>query len=146
VPRILHSFPPAANQILPFALTLSNIVAFFDLGASTRSTWGILFASGFVLFGAMHLFISYGSWLSQEYALGAAQLGQVAFILGCGIWYGSVLVSVLNDRFGKRRAFLWGCLLASICFLALPFFKNGLIAALIGLVFIVALVREANSL
>lgn len=127
---------PTTTAQNPFSLTWSNMVAFFDLGASNRSIWGILFASGFVLFGSMHVFLSYGSWLSQDYGLGAAQLGQVAFILGCGDLCGSVLVSVLNDRFGKRRAFLWGCLLASICFLGLPFFNSGLVAAVIGLTFV----------
>lgn len=127
--------PTTTAQNTP-SLTWSNLVAFFDLGASNRSIWGILLASGFTLFGAIHLFLSYGSWLSQDYALGAAQLGQVAFILGCGDLCGSVLVSVLNDRFGKRRAFLWGCLPAALCFLVLPFFNNGLVAAVIGLVIV----------
>ena len=114
----------------------ANLVKFLDLGPNWRSTWATMFASGFVLFGAIHLFTSYGTWLSQEYALGAAQLGQVAFILGCGDLCGSVLVSVLNDRFGKRRAFLWGSLIAAICFLSLSFFNSGLIAAVIGLILV----------
>ncbi|MGB0387136.1 MAG: MFS transporter [Ardenticatenaceae bacterium] len=114
--------------------TWKQVVSFFDLGANNRSTWATMWASGFIMFAALHVFISYGSWLSEEYGLSAGQLGQVAFVLGCGDLCGSVLVSVLNDRIGKRRGFLWGCGVSCVGFFVMPFFNTALVPAVIGII------------
>ena len=106
---------------------------FLDLGENGRSAWFSIIANGLVMFAAMNFFINYGSWLQQEYGLGAAALGQVALILGVADLVGSVLVSIASDRLGQRRSVIGGAVLAGLCFLLLPSLNVALPPVLAGL-------------
>jgi predicted MFS family arabinose efflux permease len=106
---------------------------FLDLGENGRSAWFSIIANGLVMFAAMNFFINYGSWLQQEYGLGAAALGQVALILGVADLVGSVLVSIASDRLGQRRSVISGAVLAGLCFLLLPSLNVALPPVLAGL-------------
>lgn len=106
---------------------------FLHLGPNASSTWANIGASGFLMFGAMHIFITYGHWLSSAYGLGPAALGRAALMLGTADLVGSVSVSLFSDRIGKRKAVLLGSLAAIVGYSILPFFDTGPIAVMIGL-------------
>ncbi len=106
---------------------------FLNLGENGRSAWFSIIANGLIMFAAMNFFINYGSWLQQDYGLGAVALGQVALLLGVADLVGSVLVSVASDRLGQRRSVIGGAALAGLCFLLLPWLNVALPPVLAGL-------------
>jgi predicted MFS family arabinose efflux permease len=110
--------------------------SFFDLGENGRSAWITIFVQGLIMFSAMHLFINYGSWLTAEYDYTPATLGQVALILGIADLIGSVTVSIIADRLGKKRSTLFGTTLAMIGFAILPFLNQNIAFILIGLIIV----------
>ncbi len=116
-----------------------RLKTFFDLGENRRSAWSNLTVSALVMFAATNLFITYGTWLESEYNLGPSILGIVALVLGVSDLIGSVLVSAISDRVGKRRSVIFGGFLTFVGFLLLPLFNVSLIPAVIG----IALARGA---
>ncbi len=130
---------PAARQSTetqadPFTFSWATVRAFFELGPNRRSAWAVLVVAGCNMMAAMNIFISYGTWLVREYQLGAVQLGTVALILGIADLSGSVLLSLIGDRFGLRRSVLAGTLLAAAAYSLLPIFNQGVVLAVAGLI------------
>ena len=111
-----------------------RIRKFFDMGINRRSAWANLTVNGLAMFSAMTLFVTYGVWLESEYQLGPSILGIVALVLGVSDLIGSILVSAISDRIGKRRSVILGGIVAAIGFMVLPWFNVGLVPAVIGIV------------
>lgn len=137
---LLYRRLPAARAVVPpgtspkpIVLSWPAVRRFFDLGANGRSARSALLVSGCVMFAAMNVFINYGTWLEADYGLGAAQLGTVALVLGFSDLSGSVLASLVGDRLGKRRTLLWGTAVATVAYGLLPFFNQGVLIAVAGL-------------
>ncbi|GAB4278038.1 MAG: multidrug efflux MFS transporter PmrA [Candidatus Promineifilaceae bacterium] len=107
---------------------------FFDLGVNWRSAWATLAVSMLAMFAGMGLFINYGSWLVDNFALGPAALGRVALILGAADLVGSGLVSVIGDKFGKRRLVVAGAVLGVAAFGLLPLWSVSLVTAVAAIV------------
>jgi len=114
----------------------SHLKRFLDLGSNKRSAWSTLGTVALTMFAGIHLFISYGSWLIQEYGLGPAQLGTVALVLGSADLCGSVLVSAVGDRLGKRRSVLIGHTAVLLAFCSLPWLNKNIYLAVAGLVLV----------
>lgn len=108
--------------------------AFFDLGVNWRSAWATLAVSMLAMFAGMGLFINYGSWLVDNFALGPAALGRVALILGVADLVGSGLVSVIGDGFGKKRLVAAGAALGVAAFGLLPLWGVSLVTAVAAIV------------
>lgn len=108
--------------------------AFFNLGERNRSAYWAILISGLVMFAALNLFITYGTWLSREYGLAAGALGTVALIMGLSDLSGSVSVSLFTDKWGKRRSVYLGAGTAAFFFAVLPLFNRSLILAVVGLI------------
>ncbi len=106
---------------------------FFDLGPNRRSAWSALTTSGLLIFSLLHTVIAHGVWLAREYGLEASSLGTVALVAGVADLCGSVLVSLVTDRLGKRRSVLLGGLACLISYLLLPVLNVGLLPAVAGL-------------
>ncbi len=122
--------PPQDAQ--PFSLRLR---AYMDLGENQRSAWANIVANGLVIFAALHTFISYGTWLVDDFGLGPAELGRVALLLGLADLAGASLVTLASDRIGKRRGFLVGAAFGVGAFLMLPWWgAMALALAIFGLV------------
>jgi len=111
-----------------------RFTSFFDLGSNNRSAFATIGTSALLMFGAFNLFISYGTWLFEDYGLSAADLGQVALVMGLADLGGSVSVSVLSDSYGKRRSVLTGAIIACLGFWTLPLLDATLLTAVIGLI------------
>lgn len=138
---LLFGFLPSARQqvdpgpSLPFAWggLLERLRSFFRLGQGAGSAYAAIVGHFLVFYANFHVTIIYGGWLVREYGLSASLLGTVALILGFADLGGSVAVSVLTDRFGKRRSVLTGSGLMVLCFGLLPLLNVSLTAAVIGL-------------
>lgn len=107
--------------------------AFFTLASNRTSAWGAIVAGALASFGAFHLFSVYGAWLSDQYGLQASQLGTVALVLGCADLCGSVAVSLITDRIGKRRGTLIGLAGALLGFALLPVVEQTLVVTVVVL-------------
>jgi predicted MFS family arabinose efflux permease len=109
------------------------IPRFFALGAGGRSAYCAILAGSLNFVALMQFNLAYGAWFSDQYGMGAAQLGTVALVLGCFDLCASVSVSLFTDRLGKRRSVLLGGLGAMIGFAALPLLNRALLPAVLGL-------------
>ncbi|VAW34998.1 hypothetical protein MNBD_CHLOROFLEXI01-729 [hydrothermal vent metagenome] len=115
-------------------LSWNTVRKFFELGQNRRSAWAVLAVATCNMLAAVNIFLSYGTWLTQEYQLDAARLGGVALILGIADLCGSVLMSLIGDKIGLRRSVLSGTVLATLGYGLLPFFNQGLVLAVVGLI------------
>ncbi len=133
---IFLRFPPtgriqsAAEQSEPL---WANLRGLFDLGANWRSAWATLAGDTFTRFAGFLLFINFGTWLADDFNLDAVGIAGAVFWLGFADISGSVSVSLLGDRVGKRRSVIGGPILASLFFILLPFWSGGLIIVVVGI-------------
>ena len=111
-----HSSVPAVS-----ASWRQRTAIFFDLGVRSRSAYSAILADALLFYAGMHLMMIYGTWLSEQYGLGAAALGSVALLMGCADLVGSVSVSLFTDRLGKRRSVLIGTAAMLVGYVLLPF-------------------------
>lgn len=107
---------------------------YLDLGANWVSAWATIIVAMLHSFAANAILIIHGEWLSREYGLGAAELGTISLLTGASFLLGSVLVSVIGDRFGKRRSVLWGTASCVLTYALLPFSNTTLELAVLSLV------------
>lgn len=137
---VLFAFLPAARSDRPpqqpemAGFSLARLTAFFDLGPNRRSAYAVIASASLLFFSLFHVIIAHGAWLEAEYGLGPALLGSVALAQGLADLCGSVLVSLITDRVGKKRSVQAGMIGALLVFIALPFVNIGLwpvIAALV---------------
>ena len=138
VAAVLYGYLPGREQSpVPRAATTDSagrrLRDFFHLGLRTQSAYFTIAISGLVMFAAMNLFITYGTWLAREYGLQAGALGTVALVMGLSDLSGSVSVSLFTDRIGKRRSVYVGAGTAAFFFAMLPLFNQTLILAIVGL-------------
>lgn len=108
-------------------------LAFFDLGSHARSAYATIVAGGLSYFAAMQVMIAHGVWLQQQYGLGPAQLGLVAFVFGWFDLAASVSVSLFTDRIGKRRSVLLGIGGSLLAYLAMPFLNTSVVWAVVAI-------------
>ena len=95
---------------------------------------GAVMASLFV-FVALGSFLSLLSiWLTDDFGLGATQLGLVAMMVGITELGGSISSSLFIDRIGKKRGGGLGLLLGASVFLLLPFLRSQLFLVIAGVV------------
>lgn len=118
--RTTDPSPPAVER---------SPLAFFRFNSNMRSTYATIVAGALSYFAAMQVMIAHGAWLEQEYGLGPAQLGLVAFIFGWFDLAASVSVSLFTDRIGKRRSVLLGISASLIGYLLMPLFDINVVAA-----------------
>lgn len=110
-----------------------SALAFFRINENALSTYSTIVAGGLCYFAAMQVFIAHGAWLQQQYGLGPAQLGLVAFVFGWFDLAASVSVSLFTDRIGKRRSVLLGIAGSLIGYLVMPSFNVGVILAVVAI-------------
>ncbi len=113
----------------PAAPARRSALAFFDLGPNMRSTYATIAAGALSYFAAMQVMLAHGVWLQEQYGLGPAQLGLVAFVFGWFDLAASVSVSLFTDRIGKRRSVLIGISGSLVGYLLMPFFNVSIAAA-----------------
>lgn len=129
---VFGNLPPTERSatVRPAAPVLGvaqRVHQFFTFASNRRSAWGAIFAGALVNFGVLHIFTVYGVWLADGYGLQAGQLGTVALVFGGVDLCGSVLVSLVADRLGKRRSVLFGLAGCLALFILLPVLDRSLV-------------------
>jgi predicted MFS family arabinose efflux permease len=112
-------------------------------GAGFREAWQTLrdsrAALGAVLFAFLVamandlLFVVYGPWLEQSFALSTVALGASTTVIGVAELVGEGTTAALADRLGLKRAVVGGGLLVAFSYLGLPLVGHTLLLALGGL-------------
>lgn len=131
MPGIQRSRPaPAADAAAPQPW-LRRVAAVVVVHTNRRSTYATMVAGALSYFAAMQVMIAHGAWLADQYGLGAAALGTVAFVLGWFDLTASVSVSLFTDRIGKKRSVLIGVIGSLLGYLLMPLFNFSLISAVL---------------
>lgn len=126
--------PLAAQHRLGFQMAWRQLLG-------SRAALG---AAGFSFLMALandNLFIIYGLWLEQSFALSIVALGLATTVIGLAELIGEGLTASIADRIGLKRAIFGGLVLSALSYLALPLVGQTLPLALAGL-FIVFLTFE----
>lgn len=87
----------------------------------TAPILGVLSMAMMVILSTEFIFISYASWLEQDFGATVNQIGSVAIVMGIAELVGSGVSTLFVDRIGKRRAVLAGLVLCCLSQFVLPF-------------------------
>ncbi|GAB5490911.1 MAG: MFS transporter [Phototrophicaceae bacterium] len=91
---------------------------------------------GFGMSGANQLIsVVFGLWIEDSFGIQLAALAAASFVVGISELSGEGIVTVISDRFGKRRLIIISILANMVACLVLPFTAITLTTALIGLFF-----------
>ena len=110
---------------------------------SLRQVWGLLNrepaalgALGFILLAGLandNLFVIYGIWLEDAFALSVVALGTATTVIGVAEFMGEGLTATIADRLGLKRAVIGGMILSTLSYALLPLVSRTLPLALSGL-------------
>ena len=120
--------PPAGSR-------WQQATAIFNLRTNRRSAYATILAGALSYFAAMQIMIAHGAWLAEQYGLGPAQLGFVAFIFGWFDLAASVSVSLFTDRIGKRRSVLIGIVGSLAGYALMPVLNTSVTLAVVAIAF-----------
>jgi len=121
--------------ILPAGSRWQQATDIFNLRTNRRSAYATILAGALSYFAAVQIMIAHGAWLADQYGLGAAQLGFVAFIFGWFDLAASVSVSLFTDRIGKRRSVLIGITGSLIGYALMPVLNVTVTLAVVSIAF-----------
>lgn len=99
----------------------------------TGRSWLAVLTMFFIMSSAQNLFVTFGSWLADDYGFAAAQLTMVGFSLGAVELFSSLFSANRTDRWGKERSIMLGTALIVPGGLMLAFGSQSLAVGLIGL-------------
>lgn len=106
-----------------------------------RISMGMLGYAFFVGAANDNLFVIYGVWLENSFALSIIALGASTTVIGVAELLGEGLTASLADRLGLRRSIVFGLILSGVSYVVLPLLGNSLPLALTAL-FLVFLTFE----
>ena len=127
-----RSLTPLLSFLPP--LRVRSFAGLLDLGPNWRAAFAIISANALFYFSQVHILIAHGAWLQTEYGLVPETLGLVALAQGAADLCGSVLVSLITDRIGKKRAVQAGMLGSMLVYISLPIINVGLAPVIVVLV------------
>ena len=127
-----RAWTPMLSSLPP--LRVQGLADLFDLGPNWRAALAVITANSLFYFSQVHILIAHGAWLETEYGLVPQTLGLVAFAQGAADLCGSVLVSLITDRVGKKRAVQAGMLGSLLVYASLPMINVGLVPVVAALV------------
>jgi predicted MFS family arabinose efflux permease len=120
--RRISPEPPSRNEANPN-----------KKGRITGRAWLAVLTMFFIMSSAQNLFVTFGSWLADDYGFGAAQLTMVGFSLGAVELFSSLFSANRTDRWGKERSIILGTALIIPGGLMLAFGSESLAIGLLGL-------------
>lgn len=106
-----------------------------------RAALGLLAFSFLIGLANDNLYVVYGAWLEDAFALGIVALGATSSVIGLAELIGEGLTASIADRLGLKRSILAGFVLSTLSYLLLPLLGHTLPLALTGL-FVVFLTFE----
>lgn len=98
-----------------------------------RAAMGMLAYVFFISIANDNLFVVYGAWLENRFALGIVALGTATTVIGIAELVGETLVATISDRLGLKRAITIGVTLSTLSYVLLPALGQTLPLALVGL-------------
>jgi predicted MFS family arabinose efflux permease len=114
-------------------------------GLTLRQGWQLLrtepAALGMIIFSFWmavandNLFVVYGVWFEQAFALKVVAIGLSTTVIGSAELLGELLTASLSDRLGMRRSILIGLVCVTLGYLLMPFLSINLPIALVMLFF-----------
>lgn len=135
LPGVQREPGEAASTPAPAVSRWRQVTETFNLRTNRRSAYATILAGALSYFAAVQIMIAHGAWLADQYGLGAAQLGFVAFIFGWFDLAASVSVSLFTDRIGKRRSVLIGIAGSLVGYALMPVLNISVTLAVISIAF-----------
>lgn len=135
LPGIHREVSEATSAPAPAASRWRQVAETFNLRTNRRSAYATILAGALSYFAAVQIMIAHGAWLADQYGLGAAQLGFVAFVFGWFDLAASVSVSLFTDRIGKRRSVLIGITGSLIGYALMPVLNVTVTLAVVSIAF-----------
>jgi len=100
--------------------------------------WLIVFATATLMAASQSLFVTFGSWLEDVFSFTPAMLSALAFGLGFGELFSSIMSSQRTDRWGKERSMAMGAAVMVPASVGLAVFHQHLWIGLICLIVAIA--------
>ena len=138
---ILFFIPPDSRHPKVERETKEGFSQAFRELIRNRVAGGMLGFIFFLSLGNDNLFVSYGAWFEDSFQANILLIGAITGAIGFAELAGEVLVVLMSDRLGLKRAVMSGVMLCAISYSLLPMVGNSLPVAVIGL-FLVFLVFE----
>jgi MFS transporter, DHA1 family, inner membrane transport protein len=98
--------------------------------------WAMLLVTLCQILAIENVYIVYGAWLEERFALSAISIGLASIIIAVAEFSAEGASAGWVDRIGKRRAVLGALLLSLAAYLLLPVVSGSLVGALVGLFFL----------
>ena len=106
---------PSGGDRRQRARIMNPVSAMRAVSAHPPALFALLFT---VCLTASHeiFYINYGLWMEDSFGLVLAALGAVTIVIALAEVIGEFIVITLADRFGAKRASMYGILIAAVCF------------------------------
>lgn len=108
----------------------------WQLLRSRPEAMGMIVFSFFMAVANDNLFVVYGAWFEETFALKVVAIGLSTIVIGSAELLGEIMTASLADRLGLRRSILIGLACTTGSYLLLPFVSKNLSIALVMLFFI----------
>ncbi len=108
----------------------SNLIGSIRMLFYKKETVGAIGFSFFLSAANDNLFVVYGAWLENSFALSVLALGATTMIIGAAEFVGEMLTAFLADRAGLFRVIVAGAVCATVSYLVLPALGGSLSFAL----------------
>ncbi len=125
-----HLFVPSASHVTRptrsyTAFTWRELLARSHIRAALVTGFGIVFA-------VENVFVVYGAFLEQRFALSVGAIGIVSIVVGLSELLAEGSTFAWTDRLGKKRSVIFGLVAFGVALLWLPFLSGALVPALAG--------------
>lgn len=107
-----------------------NLRATFRVIRQQPVIWALILYVALMMAANETLLVVYGAWLEGSFSLDLASLGLTAGIIGGAEIMGEVSVGLTVDRFGKRPVIITTGIVASLCYLLVPWVGVSLTGAM----------------
>lgn len=113
-----------------------------SLFATLPQLFRVRHAAGMLAFGFWisiandSLFVVYGAWFEQDFAVSIAALGFSTVAIGAAELFGESMTAIFADRLGLKKAIILGLCLAMCAYLLLPFAGGSLALAMVAMFFV----------
>ncbi len=113
-----------------------SIIAMLKQLIHKRPAAGMLGFAFWLSMGNDNLFVVFGTWLEQDFAVSLIALGFSSGVIGAAELIGESMTALLADRIGLKRSLVIGLTLTALSYAVLPLIGTCLATALTGLFFL----------
>jgi MFS transporter, DHA1 family, inner membrane transport protein len=100
------------------------------------AAWAALLVTLCQIMAIENVYIVYGAWLEDRFALSAISIGLASIVISAAEFSAEGASAGWVDRIGKRRAVIGALVLSIAAYLLLPYVSGTLVGALVGLFFV----------